>query len=72
MVCQVEAFWRVWDRSLAPKNEAEAMLMLKVGVIFGNGKRLRAPSPVSDFMLGWGWLSWSFKQGLWRKLSPPG
>lgn len=28
--------------------------MLKTGVILENGKRLRAPSPVSDFMLGWG------------------
>lgn len=36
---------------------------------FGSSKkRLRALSLVSDFMLGWGWLSWNFKQGLWRKL----
>lgn len=41
----------------------------EMGVIFGNSKRLRAPSPVSDFILGWGWLTWSFKQELWRKSS---
>lgn len=59
----------MWDRNTASENEEEAMLVLKTGVILGNGKRLRAPSPVSYFMLGWGWLSWIFKQGLWRKLS---
>lgn len=39
----------MWDRSTASKNEPGAMLMLKVGVLFGNGKRLRAPSPSLRF-----------------------
>lgn len=51
------------------KEQIESYAHVEMGVIFGNSKRLRAPSPVSDFMLGWGWLSWSFKQELWRKFS---
>lgn len=68
-VCRVKILWRYRNRKEHSLKEWVGSYAHVENVIFGNNQRLRAPSPVSDFMLGWGWLSWSFKQGLWRKFS---